>query len=68
MNPTVYQVQTEEDFITVKSYNCALGVVRGLFLNLRKEKVDINKVNAGTERYYGLYHDRAKAFYHGFFS
>jgi GMP synthase-like glutamine amidotransferase len=32
------------------------------------EKIDINKVNAGTERYYGLYHDRAKAFYDGFFS
>jgi GMP synthase-like glutamine amidotransferase len=32
------------------------------------EKIDINKVNAGTERYYGLYHDRAMAFYEGFFS
>jgi GMP synthase-like glutamine amidotransferase len=32
------------------------------------EKIDINKVNAATGRYYGLYHDRAMAFYDGFFS
>jgi hypothetical protein len=31
MNPKIYQVEKDGKFLTVKSFNDAVGVVRGLF-------------------------------------
>ncbi len=31
MNPTVYQIERDGKFITVKSFNCPVGVVRAIF-------------------------------------